>query len=191
MVADAEGMLHFVLQFYFTDFVSVLELIEGLSDPDDVYKRKVKKGARLLRFIDARFSHSYTLALNQRLSRSPSDIVHSSDKLADLLGGNEPPIHLGRPGGVPAVIFNPALATLQQRLDHLEQVQVSRLEVRRAANYLRRAVKFYKVPRTSDGAQNTDCCLCCIFGQRRGSRQVDGCFQLLSQVTFAPFLTSF
>lgn len=42
------------------------------------------------------------------------------------------------------MIFNPALATLQQRLDHLEQVQVSRLEVQRAANYLRSAVKFYK-----------------------------------------------
>lgn len=60
------------------------------------------------------------------------------------MGGDEPPIHLGRPGGVPAVIFNPALATLQQRLDHLEQVQVSRQEVQRAANYLRCAVKFYK-----------------------------------------------
>jgi len=46
MVADAEGMLHFVLQFYFTEFVLVLELIEGLGDPDDVYKRKVKKGVR-------------------------------------------------------------------------------------------------------------------------------------------------
>lgn len=42
------------------------------------------------------------------------------------------------------MIFNPALAILQQRLDLLEQVQVSRLEVQRAANYLRYAVKFYK-----------------------------------------------
>jgi hypothetical protein len=40
-------------------------------------------------------------------------------RLADLLGGDQPPVHLGRPGGAPAVIFNPALASLQQRLDHL------------------------------------------------------------------------
>jgi len=46
MVADAEGVVHFVLQLYFTEFASVLELIEGLGDPDDVYKRKVKKGVR-------------------------------------------------------------------------------------------------------------------------------------------------
>jgi len=42
------------------------------------------------------------------------------------------------------VIFNPALAILQQRLDHLEQVPVSRLEVERAAKYLQCAVTFYK-----------------------------------------------
>jgi hypothetical protein len=45
IVADTEGMLYSVLQPYLTDFVSVLELVEGLGDPDDVYKRKVKKGA--------------------------------------------------------------------------------------------------------------------------------------------------
>lgn len=45
VVADTEGMLYSVLQSYLTDFVSVLELVEGLGDPDDVYKRKVKKGA--------------------------------------------------------------------------------------------------------------------------------------------------
>ena len=65
-------------------------------------------------------------ALDERLNRlspapSPSDIVHSSHRLTDLLGGDKPPIHLGRPGGAPAVIFNPALAIFQQRLDHLEQ----------------------------------------------------------------------
>ncbi|KAF8329867.1 hypothetical protein F5887DRAFT_1003612 [Amanita rubescens] len=108
----------------------VLELVEGLGDPDDAYKRMVKK------------------ALDERLNRlplalSPSDIVHSSHKLADLLGGNHPPIHLGRPGGAPAVIFNPALAILQQRLDHLEELSVSRSEVERAAQYLRCAVTFY------------------------------------------------
>jgi hypothetical protein len=45
IVADVGGMFYSVLQSYITDFVSVLELVEGLGDPDDVYKRKVKKGA--------------------------------------------------------------------------------------------------------------------------------------------------
>ena len=45
IVADTEGMSCSVLQPYLTDFVSVLELVEGLGDPDDAYKRKVKKGA--------------------------------------------------------------------------------------------------------------------------------------------------
>ena len=69
-------------------------------------------------------------------------MVHSSHKPADLLGGNDPPIHLGRPGGAPAVIFNPALANLQ-RLDHLEELPVSRSEVGRAVKYLRCAITFY------------------------------------------------
>jgi hypothetical protein len=130
--------------------VSVLELVEGLGDPDDAYKRKVKKGAH-------RVDISYVLtlfilmllALDDRLKRfppapSPSDLVHSSHKLADLLGGEMPSIHLGRPGGVPVAIFNPALASLQRWLDNLEDIQVSRSEVDRAAKYLRCAVAFYE-----------------------------------------------
>ena len=98
--------------------------------------------------MGARLSHFSSLALDDRLNRlspapSPSDIVHSPHRLADLLGGDKPPIHLGWPGGAPAVIFNPALAILQQRLDHPEQVTVSRSEVERAAKYLRCAVTFY------------------------------------------------
>ena len=38
-------MLYSVFQSYLTDFWSVLELVDGLGDPDDVYKRKVKKDA--------------------------------------------------------------------------------------------------------------------------------------------------
>lgn len=45
IVADTEGTLYSVLQPYLADFVLVLELVEGLGDPDDAYKRKVKKGA--------------------------------------------------------------------------------------------------------------------------------------------------
>jgi hypothetical protein len=59
------------------------------------------------------------------------------------LGGDKPSIHLGQPGGAPAVIFNPALAMLQHRLDHLEQVHVSCPDVVGAAKYLRYAVAFY------------------------------------------------
>ncbi|KAF8340881.1 hypothetical protein F5887DRAFT_1225861 [Amanita rubescens] len=96
----------------------VLELIEGLGDPDNVYKRKVKK------------------ALDERLNRlpptpSPSDIDHSSHRLADLLGGDHPSIHLGR-------------TCLQQRLGHLEELPVSRSDVERAAKYLRCAITFYE-----------------------------------------------
>lgn len=57
-------------------------------------------------------------------------------------------IHLERLGGPPAVIFNRVLATLQPRLDHLEQIEVDRAEVNRAARYLRCAVKFYEASET-------------------------------------------
>lgn len=72
----------------------------------------------------------YAIALNERLNKlspgpSPSDIVSSPDKLADVFGGETHDIYLDRRGGAPAMIFNPVLATLQQRLDHLEQVEVS------------------------------------------------------------------
>ena len=63
---------------------------------------------------------------------------------AELLGGSASVIYLGRPGGVPAAIFNPVLATLQWPFDHLEQVKVSRPDVERAAKYLRCAVAFYE-----------------------------------------------
>ena len=45
IIVNADGMFYSALQSYITDFMSVLELIEGLGDPDDVYKRKVKKGS--------------------------------------------------------------------------------------------------------------------------------------------------
>ena len=72
------------------------------------------------------------------------EIVHAPDKLANLLGGDEPPIHLGRPGGAPAALFNHALATLQWNLENLEEVEVSRLDVERSAKYLQSVVRFYK-----------------------------------------------
>ena len=41
IVANVECMFYSVFQSYFTDFFPVLELSEGLGDPDHVYKRKV------------------------------------------------------------------------------------------------------------------------------------------------------
>ncbi|KAJ3508829.1 hypothetical protein NLJ89_g5539 [Agrocybe chaxingu] len=109
----------------------VLELRDGLGDPNDRYKRKVKK------------------ALDERLNGlpprySPSDIVKMPKIQAQILGGDKPLIHLGRPGGVPATIFNPALATLQQRLDDLEKVEVDCQEIERAAKYIQRTVEFHE-----------------------------------------------
>ena len=46
IVANTEGMSYSALQPYLIDFASVLELVEGLGDPDDAYKRKIKKGAQ-------------------------------------------------------------------------------------------------------------------------------------------------
>jgi hypothetical protein len=45
IVADAQGKFYSILQSYFTDLVSVLEMVEDLRDPYDVYRRKTKKGA--------------------------------------------------------------------------------------------------------------------------------------------------
>ncbi|KAF8335524.1 hypothetical protein F5887DRAFT_989005 [Amanita rubescens] len=78
--------------------------VKGLGDPDDAYKRMVKK------------------ALDERLNRLPLALS---------------------PSDIPLPFFNPALAILQQRLDHLEELSVSRSEVERAAQYLRCAVTFY------------------------------------------------
>ena len=75
---------------------------------------------------------------------SPLDLVHSSHKLADLLGGEMLSIHLGWLGGVPVAIFNPTLASLQGCLDNLEKVQAPHSEVKHAAKYLQHAVVFYE-----------------------------------------------
>ena len=123
--------------------MSVLELVEGLGDTDDAYKRKVKKGVHHVDifYVLALFI-PMLIALNDRLKSfspapSPSDLIHSSYTLADLLGGEMPSIHLGRPGGVPVTIFNPTLVSIQRSLDNLKKVQVSRSDVDRAAKYLR------------------------------------------------------
>ena len=123
--------------------MSVRELVEGLGDTDDAYKRKVKKGVHHVDifYVLALFI-PMLIALNDCLKSfspapSPSDLIHSSYTLADLLGGEMPSIHLGRPGGVPVTIFNPTLVSIQRSLDNLEKVQVSRSDVDRAAKYLR------------------------------------------------------
>ena len=50
IIADTEGMIYSIFQLYLTDFVSVLEMTEGLGDPYDVYNRKLKKGAHVLAY---------------------------------------------------------------------------------------------------------------------------------------------
>lgn len=77
-----------------------------------------------------------------RSAHSPSEIITSVAKIGESFGGVKARIHLGRPGGAPA-IFNPTLATLQHRLDHLDQIQVTRHGVRHAAQYLNLAIGFY------------------------------------------------
>ena len=81
-----------------------------------------------------------------RPSSSPSDIIVHPPKIRELLEGIRAHIHLGRPGAAPAAIFNPALVTLQQRLDNLDQVQVDRKDVKYATDHLKQAVKFYDEP---------------------------------------------
>jgi hypothetical protein len=88
------------------------------------------------------------LALNEGLDSlsslpSPSEAIKNSEKLAQVFGGKQPLIHIGRPGGAPAVIFNPVLAALQQNLGNLDQVEVSEDEASLAASYIRCAVKFH------------------------------------------------
>ena len=130
--------------------MSVMELMDGFGDPDDAYKRKIKKGAHCVYISDVLALLILTLLAHGNLLKhfppagSPSELVRSSRKLADLLGSETTPIHLGRPGEVPVVIFNPALASLQWHLNNLEDVQVFRSEVERAAKYLRCAVAFYR-----------------------------------------------
>ena len=50
IIADTEGMIYSIFKLYLTNFVSVLEMTEGLGDPYDVDYRKIKKGAHVLAF---------------------------------------------------------------------------------------------------------------------------------------------
>lgn len=75
----------------------------------------------------------------------PLDIIIAPNKLADVFGGDSTRIRMGRHCGAPAAIFNPVLAALQQRLDHLEKVEVSCQDVvEHAAKFLYCAVGFYE-----------------------------------------------
>jgi hypothetical protein len=120
--------------------MSVLESLEDLGDPHDVYQRKLKKGLHITEI--SYLSYSCALALDQSLDRltpgsSPSEIVHSPDKVL----GDKSLIHLNGP---PATIFSPALAGLQRNPENLEEVKVSRNDDDCAAKYLRCAIDFYK-----------------------------------------------
>ena len=90
----------------------------------------------------------FHLDLDERLDSlcprsSPSEIIINVPKIHELLEGVTARIHLGRPGGAPVAIFNPALATLQQHLDNLDQIQVTPRDVQCATDYIKRAIEFY------------------------------------------------
>ncbi len=143
IVATPERMLYTVLYPILLILMSVLQSLEDLGDPHDVYQRKLKKGLHITEI--SYLSYSCALALDQSLDRltpgsSPSEIVHSPDKVASLLG-DKSLIHLNGP---PATIFSPALAGLQRNLENLEEIKVSWNDVDCAAKYLRCAIDFYK-----------------------------------------------
>jgi len=121
-----------------------------------IQEESIKERSRKVRIVtDTSYMltfliHPYALALDQRLNDlnpniSPSVIVHFPDKVAGLLGCKEPPIQLGRTGGPPVAIFNPALATLEKNLENLEQLEVFRPDAGCATEYLKCAVAFYDV----------------------------------------------
>jgi hypothetical protein len=58
----------------------------------------------------------------------------------EIFGDPNCQIHINQ---VPAVIFNPALAALQQLLENLDEIEVSRQDVVRAVNYLLAANAYY------------------------------------------------
>ena len=148
IIADAMGMLYSVFQTYLTDFLLVLESIDSVDDLDYHYKRKVRKGAQLCwHLIGSCLSHSCVLALDENFDRiasgpSPSEVSKDPQQQCKIFG-EDPSIHVGRPGGPPAAVFNTALATLQRRLDDLQKVDVHPEEVKLAANYLGLAVNYY------------------------------------------------
>ena len=97
--------------------------------------------------IGSCLSQSCVLALDENFDRiasgpSPSEVSKDPQQQAKIFG-EDPSIHVGRPGGPPAAVFNTALATLQRRLDDLEKVDVHPEEVKLAANYLGLAVNYY------------------------------------------------
>ena len=75
-----------------------------------------------------------------RPASSPLEITCSVIKILELLEGVAAHIYLGRPGGALASIFNPALATLQHRLDHPGHVKFTRQDAMHAADDLNQAI---------------------------------------------------
>jgi hypothetical protein len=78
------GYVLLCLLILINHFVSVMELVGGLGDSDDAYKRKVKKGAHCVYISDVlAFLILTLLALDERLkcfppAASPSELIHSS-----------------------------------------------------------------------------------------------------------------
>ncbi|KAG5649767.1 hypothetical protein H0H81_002109 [Sphagnurus paluster] len=108
----------------------VEEMSDGIGDSDFDHIRRVKKdlGNRIA---------------SLRPTSSPSETVSNVGKIRQLIEGEKAHVHVGRPGGAPAAIFNLALAALQSRLENLRDVEVDFRDIANAADYLDRATKTY------------------------------------------------
>lgn len=82
--------------------MSVMELMDGFGDPDDAYKRKIKKGAHCVYISVLLALLILTLLAHGNLLKhfppagSLSELVRSSHKLADLLGSETTPVGLAK-----------------------------------------------------------------------------------------------
>ncbi|KJA26398.1 hypothetical protein HYPSUDRAFT_1065839, partial [Hypholoma sublateritium FD-334 SS-4] len=116
-----DDMIHIIVA------VSVMEICDTLGVPDAPYRRKIRKG--LAQRIETASS-----------GPSPSEIVKTAGAVNKFFGGDSP-VYLNQ---VPAQIFSPPLARLQQNLEIFENMEVSSAMIRYASNLLAHLVQFYE-----------------------------------------------
>lgn len=110
--------------------LEIAEMSDNLGDSMFYQKKKLRKdlGERITSLCP---------------SNSPSETAGSPAKIREVIEGNKSRVYVGRPGGAPAAIFNPALAALQLRLENLDQVKVDHGDVVNAAEYMDKAITAY------------------------------------------------
>ncbi|KAG5649766.1 hypothetical protein H0H81_002108 [Sphagnurus paluster] len=140
MISDPEAMCYFPsLHYTHPGSVLVLEMSKRVSDPLFFQREKLRKDLRKrMDTVCPAYSPSETVGSGV-LNRIRELLENDTNKMSELLES----VNTGRPGGVPVAIFNPALATLQFRLDHLDQVQVDHRDITNATQYLADAVKVH------------------------------------------------